>query len=278
MSGKRASKGESQASGSTVKGARPALCEVPAGKKKRPRRASRSRTLPPAPEDRTLDYAASRDELRNIEPGEIVLAVERLEGFREVVSPALDAADAARLSPKAGECKRRGRRPSFHALDYWRLEMLRRVLASHSTQHTRDWLTTDKAERTRELLGFDKARTHYGGKAKRWMDGVPSDGWMSDFRTKWMPEAQLAGLMEQLERRALAEKMATLPGMREECRILHADGSKLETHATPPHVKKNKAGEVIEVTNQWKKGRSGELVPGITAPEAGFVPNDGKKR
>ena len=274
VSGKRANKGEGEASGSTVQGALvPTPCEVPAGKKERKRRASRSTTLPPAAQDRTLDYAASREELRDIEPGEIVLAVERLEGFREVVRPALEAADAARLSPRPGEKKRRGRYPSFHAIDYWRLEMLRRVIASHSTQHTRDWLTTDKARRTRELLGFDKARTHHGGKEKKWMDGVPSDGWMSDFRTKWMPEAELAGLMEELERRALAEKMATLPEMREECRTLHADGSKLETHATPPHLKKNKAGEVIGIANKWKKGRDGKRVPAITAPEAGFVPN-----
>jgi hypothetical protein len=263
----RASNGEGQAGKGAVKGARPALCAVPAGESVRKSRASRSTTLPPAPEDRTLDYAASRDELRGIEPGEVVLAVERLDGFRRVVLPALEAADAARLAPRDGEKKRRGRHPSFHALDYWRLEVLRRVLASHSTQHTRDWLTTDKAERTRELLGFAVARTHYGGKPKKWMDGVPSDGWMSDFRTKWMSEAELATLMEQLERWALAEKMATLPEMREECRTLHADGSKLETHATPPKLRKGK------VTNEWKKGRDGQRVPAITAPEAGFVPN-----
>ena len=160
-----------------------------------------------------------------------------------------------------------------------RLEMLRRVFAPHSTQHTRDWLTTDKAREVHRRSSWLRQGAHAlrrQGEKVDGMAGVPSDGWMSDFLTNGMPEAQLAGLMEQLERRALAEKMATLPGMREECRILHADGSKLETHATPPHVKKNKAGEVIEVTNQWKKGRSGELVPGITAPEAGFVPNDGK--
>ena len=34
--------------------------------------------------------------------------------------------------------------------------------------------------------------------------------------------------MEQLERWALAEKMGIIPGAREECRTLHADGSKLE--------------------------------------------------
>jgi hypothetical protein len=48
-------------------------------------RASRSGSLPPPPEDRTLDYAASREELRGIEPGEVVLAVEELEGFETVV-------------------------------------------------------------------------------------------------------------------------------------------------------------------------------------------------
>jgi hypothetical protein len=275
VSGKRASKGEGQSSEGAVKAARPALRAIPAGEGVCKHRASRSAALPPAPEDRALDYAASREELRGIDPGEIVLAVEQLEGFREIVRPALDAADAARLQPREGERRRRGRRPSFHALDYWRLEVLRRVVASHSTQATRDWLTTDKAARTRELLGFDKARTHYGGKERKWMDGVPSDGWVSDFRVKWMPEAELAGLMGQLERSALAEKLKTLPGAREECRVLYADGSKVETHATAPIVRKDKDGNVIEVVNEWKKGRDGELVPGITAPEAGYVPNRG---
>jgi hypothetical protein len=275
VSGKRASAGEGQSGKGAVKGARPALCEVPDSESVRKRRASRSATLPLPPKDRTLDYALSRDELRDIEPGEVVLAIEELRGFREVVRPALKAADEARLAPREGEAKRRGRRPSFHALDFWRLEMLRRVIASHSTQDTRDWLTTDKAAKTRELLNFHKRRTHYGGRPKKWMDGVPSDGWMSDFRTKWLSESELAALMEQLERWALAEKMTSIPGAREECRVLYADGSKLETHAAAPILKKDKDGNVIEVVNEWKKGRDGELVPGITAPEAGYVPNKG---
>ena len=62
--------------------------------------------------------------------------------------------------------------------------MLRRVIASRSTQATRDWLTTDKARRTRELLNFDEGRAHYGGRTRKWLEGVPSDGWVSDFRTK----------------------------------------------------------------------------------------------
>jgi hypothetical protein len=202
--------------------------------------------------------------------------MEELDGFKKVVRPALEAADEARLAPREGEKKRRGRAPSYTAIDYWRMEMLRRVLASHSTQATRDWLTTDKAAKTRELLGFDSARTHYGGKPKKWMDGVPSDGWMSDFRTKWLSEARLADLMQKLERWALAEKMAKVPGMREECRVLYADGSKLETHATAPKLRKDEDGNVIAVLNAYKKGRDGLLVRAITAPEAGYMPNDGR--
>ncbi len=276
VSRKRVSKAEGQSGGSAAKDTRPALRAVQAGETVPKRRASRSATLPPAPEDRTLDYAASREELRGIEPGEVVLAVEELRGFREVVLPSLEAADAARLAPRPGEKKRRGQRPKFFALDYWRFEMLRRVIASQSTVHTRDWLTTDKAERTRELLGFDKPRPHGGGKPQRWMEGVPSDSWVSDFRLKWLPEAELAALMQQLERWALTEKLTSVPGAREECRVLYADGSKLETHATAPIVKKDKDGNVIEVVNEWKKGRDGKKVPAITAPEAGYVPNKGR--
>jgi hypothetical protein len=276
VSRKRASVGEGQSGESAVKGARHGLRAVPAGDDVPKRRASRSATLPPPPEDRTLDYAASREELRDIEPGEVVLAVEELRGFREVVRPALEAADAARLAPRPGEKKRRGQRPKFFALDYWRFEMLRRVIASQSTVHTRDWLTTDKAERTRKLLGFDKPRPHGGGKPQRWMEGVPSDSWVSDFRLKWLPEAELAALMQQLERWALTEKLTTIPDAREECRVLYADGSKLETHATAPILKKDKDGNVIEAVNEWKKGRDGKKVRAITAPEAGYIPNKGR--
>lgn len=242
---------------------------------KRKQRPPRCTALPPPPEDRSLDYALSRPELADIEPGEVVLALEELDGFKKVVLSALEEADAARLAPREGERKRRGRAPSYSAIDYWRMEMLRRVIASHSTQATRDWLTMDKAARTRELLGFNRSRAHYGGKPKKWMDGVPSDGWMSDFRTKWLSEARLADLMQQLERWALAEKMEKVPGVREECRVLYADGSKLETHATAPILKKDKDGNVIEMVNEWKKGRDGTMVPGITAPEAGYRPSNG---
>ncbi len=118
--------------------------------------------------------------MAGIEPGEVVLALEELEGFKKVVLPALEAADKARLASCDGEKKRRGAHLPTTPLTtgIW---MLRRVVLLCSTQATRDWLTTDKAAMTRELLGFDKERTHYGGKPKKWMNGIPSHGWMSDF-------------------------------------------------------------------------------------------------
>lgn len=236
----------------------------------RSRRKVRSQQLPPPVEDRTLDYAACRPELKDIEPGETVLAVEALEGFEHVIRPVLAEIDRRRRAPRPGETKRRGRAPSFHAIDYWRLELLRRVIGEHSTQDTRDWLTTDKARRTRELLGFDQPRTHHGGKARKWMAGIPSDGWMSDFRTNWLREKKLARLLEELQRWGIAEKLVTVPGMAEECRLLSADGSKLEIHGTPPKYKgKDKNRKLV---NQWRKNRDGKRVPGITAPEAGWVP------
>ncbi len=135
----------------------------------RQRRRVRTQQLPAPVEDRTLDYAACRPELKDIEPGEVVLAVEEMEGFHHIVRPVLAEIDRRRRAPRPGESKRRGRPPSFHAIDYWRLELLRRVVRQHSTQDTRDWLTMDKARRTRELLNFDQPRTHHGGKARKWM-------------------------------------------------------------------------------------------------------------
>jgi hypothetical protein len=273
--GKAGAPGEGEAATPVASAGADAGAGETASEEGRRRRSPRSTALPPPPADRTIDYALSRDELRDIEPGEVVLAIERLDGFEAVVRPVLDEVDARRSAPCEGESKRRGRRPSYNAIDYWRLEVLRRVIAAHSTKHTRDWLTTDRAARTRELLCFDAPRAHYGGKPRRLMEGIPSDGWVSDFRTKWLPEAELARLMCDLEKWALAEKLKTLPGMRDECRTLHADGSKLETHATAPKLKRDKKTKEAQVVNEWKKGRDGQMVSAITAPEAGYVGNGG---
>jgi hypothetical protein len=73
----------------------------------------------------------------------------------------------------------------------------------------------------------------------------------------------------------VGEKLAKLPGMRDECRTLHADGSKLETHATAPKVKRDKKTGKARVLNKWKKGRDGKRVRAITAPDAGYIGNGG---
>lgn len=236
------------------------------------RRATRTTALPEPVEDRSIDYAACRPELAGMEPGDIVLSVERLEGFLQVVAPALAAVDRDRRAPRPGETKRRGRPPSFHALDYWRLELLRRVLGKRSTQDTRDWLTTDKARPTRDLLAFNEERPHFGGKPRKYEAGIPSDGWMSDMRAKWLPEPELARLFEATQRWGLAEKVMTIPGMARELELLYADGSMVETHATPPKYreKRDEQGKVVrDADNKPVMELANE--DRITAPEAGFI-------
>jgi hypothetical protein len=132
----------------------------------------RTDALPEPSPDRTVDYAECRPELKGMEPGETVLAIEKTEGFIQQIRPALARIDRDRRRPRSGERKRRGTAPRYHAIDYWRLEMLRRVISKHSTKDTRDWLTTDRAKRTRELLGFDQPRAHYGGKPPKLTAGV----------------------------------------------------------------------------------------------------------
>jgi hypothetical protein len=162
-------------------------------------------------------------------PGEMVLAIERTQAFQDVMAPALETVDYLRSQPLPGERKRRGRAPSFFALDYFRLEALRRCLGKKATQETRDWLTSDKANDTRRLLDFDRDRAHFGGKARRWMAGIPSDGWMSTFRTRWLTEEHFALLWQDMQRQVLREVLQTIPGMRDEARTLFADGSLLVT-------------------------------------------------
>lgn len=235
-------------------------------------RASRSRSLPPPPTDLTFDYAACRDELRGIDPGEVVLAIEATNAWQQVMVPILDAIEAHRRAPLEGERKRRGRPSQYTVYDFERLELLRRVKGFKSTQATRDWLTTDKARKTRQLFRLNWGRPHFGGKERKWMAGVPSDGLMSDYRIKWFPEAERADAYRALERWLVVEKLMASPWAQDELDVLFADGSKLETHYTPPHY-----DEDGNITNQFRTCRkTGALINNITAPDAGYLPNTGK--
>lgn len=200
--------------------------------------------------------------MKDLTPGEIVLLIEQLEGFATVVKPFLEEVDRLRTYPRDGDLSRRkrGTAPRYHALDYWRMEMLRRVKGFTSQQGTRDWLAGDKAARTRPQLGFDTPRTHYGGKPQKWMRGIPSDGWMSSFRRNHLPTETLARLVEALEFQGLKEKLA-LPGMEEETLLIYLDGSVVETHATPPIIS--------SVTGRCVNRER------ITAPQAGYIPKNG---
>jgi hypothetical protein len=234
-------------------------------------RPSRSTTLPATPSDRTLDYAKSRDELKGIEPGAVVLAIEASQAWQNVMVPLLDEVEARRRAPRPGERLRRGRPSQYTAHDFERMELLRRVLGLTSTQATRDWLTTDRARKTRELFGLDRDRPHFGGKERKLMAGIPSDGYMSDYRTKWFLREDRAAAYRLLERWLLIEKLLASPDVEYELGILYADGSKLETHYTPPKMKR---GKVCNDTP--RPDRHGVMRSPITAPDAGWVTNTGK--
>lgn len=224
------------------------------------------------PTDFTLDYAACRDELRGIDPGETVLAIEATHAWQQVMVPILDQVEARRRAPLPGERKRRGRPSQYTAHDFERLELLRRVKGFKSTQATRDWLTSDKARKTRRLFRLDWDRPHWGGKQRKWMAGIPSDGLMSDYRTNWFPEDERAEAYKALERWMLLEKLASSPWGQDELDVLFADGSMLETHYTPPLYDKD--GNLVNELRTCRK--TGALVNNITAPTAGYLPNTGK--
>ena len=234
-------------------------------------RATRSSSLPAAPTDVTLDYAACRDELKRIEPGEVVLAIEATNAWQQVMVPILDGIEARRRAPLEGERKRRGRPSQYTVYDFERLELLRRVKGFKSTEATRDWLTTDKARKTRRLLGLNRDRPHWGGKERVWMAGIPSDGLMSDYRVNWFSMEARAEAYRALERWLLIEKMMASPQGQDELDVLYADGSLMLTHYTPPLYDQD--GNLV---NEFRKCRkTGALVKNITAPGAGYIPNNG---
>ena len=238
-------------------------------------RTSRSQSLPPAPADVTLDYAACRDELRGMDPGEVVLSIEATHAWQQVMVPILDDIERRRRAPLPGETKRRGRPSQWTAHDFERMELLRRVIKKQSTYETRDWLTSDKGAKTRRRFALTWDRPHWGGKTRGELSAaVPSDSLMSDYRTRWFPEEQRAEAYRALERWMLLEKLAASPWGEAELDVLYADGSKLETHYTPPVYNKN--GDLVNEFRTCRK--TGALINNVTAPEAGYLPNTGKNQ
>lgn len=233
-------------------------------------RPSRSTTLPDAPTDRSLDYAKRRVELKDMCPGDIVLAFEATHAWQSIAVPLLDDVEAKRRAPLPGENKRRGKPSQWTAYDFERIELLRRVLGKKSGQDTRDWLAGDRAWRTRELFRMDWERPTSGGNKRVLMTGVPSDGAMSDYRVGYFGEDARAGMYRLLERFLLIEKLTMSPWGLKELDLLYADGSKLGTHYTPP---KKKYGVVCNA--ELRPDRNGVMRCPITAPDAGFVPDKG---
>lgn len=184
--------------------------------------------------------------------------------------PLLDAVEARRRAPRPGERKRHGKPSQWTAHDFERLELLRRVIGAKSTQETRDWLAGDRAVRTRELFGMDRDRPVTGGKQRVLQGGIPSDGYMSDYRVKWFSEQERSDAHRLMERFLLIEKLMASPWGLEELDLLYADGSKLATHYTPP---KKRHGKVCNA--EPRPDRNGVMRCPITAPDAGFIPDKG---
>lgn len=203
-------------------------------------------------------------------PGDTVLAFEATHAWQQVMVPVIDAVEERRRAPRPGEHKRRGNPSQYTAHDFERMELLRRVLGKTSTEKTRDWLSSDRAKRTRELFGLDRDRVVIGGKARVLMAGIPSDGAMSDYRVKYFNTEARAAVYQLLTRFLLVEKLLASPWAQDELDLIFADGSKLETHYTPP---KMRGGVVCNA--EPRPDRNGVMRCPITAPDAGFIPNKG---
>jgi hypothetical protein len=94
---------------------------------------------------------------------------------------------------------------------------------------------------------------------------------MSDYRVKWFTEDARAAAYRLLERWLLIEKLNASPDAERELGVLYADGSKLETHYTPPKMRR---GQVYNADP--RPDRNGVMRCPITAPDAGYIPNNGQ--
>lgn len=213
-----------------------------------------------------MPYAEARPEIAAMSAGERVLAFYRTDSWSKVMLPVLNEIEAKRRAPRPGEKGRRGWASPYTAHEFESLEILRRVLGRKSTQATRDWLASDRGRETRELLGFDRPRARHGGRAQQLMHGIPCDSVLSNYRCKWFPEDAHNLLWNELEKALRDESLLAIGSAAAdaECALLTSDGSKLETHFTPPKYTKRKKGS--------KKARVCFNRKKVTCPEAGYIP------
>jgi hypothetical protein len=255
------------------------------------RRPLRSACLPDAPgEEKALfDFALERDGNKP-RHHQVVVDVERLldtDAYDTVMKPALDIAEARRVSPLPGEKAKRNSPGPYTVHELWLIEAAHRALG-HLTYHEHhEWLVSDYALRFRRRFDFNRERNNRaGGRAPVMTQGIPSKGTLSRYRNDWFPEVERRDAWMRFER-ALQYEIAEVDpeGVRREGEALLADGSVKETHHAVPIYRKLKPGQKRKPgerpINEFRKDRvtgepmrdkrTGELVSGITCPEGGHI-------
>lgn len=232
-------------------------------------RESRSDTLPDPPTDFEVRYAKCRPELKGMTPAQEVLALVATRSYQRLVAPVLDAIERRRRAKD-----KRGQKPHWTMHDYVHLLILERVIGARGFADLRIWLTSEAGAQTRQQLGFTVVPLRRGG--NRGLDStVPGRTWFSKMR-KLLPEAQLAALLDELDRELLREHAELNPEFLTSLEVLYLDGTVLRTHATPPKTKRDKKTDEVTVFNLVAIGRDGGLYCPITAPEAGYISNHGR--
>lgn len=177
-----------------------------------------------------------------------------------------------RLAPRPGEAGKRNNPGPYTVYELVRIEVAGRCLGHNKHSETWGWLTSDFALRFRRTFGFDMPRANRGGgRPPKMTAGIPSISTLGRYRREWFIETERAEAFRALHSAGVDEEIRVDPeGMRKEAECLVADGSVKETHHTCP---RKKDGVVVNrFRTDWK---TGELVPNITCPEGGFLPNKG---
>jgi hypothetical protein len=204
------------------------------------RRRPRSKALPQPPVGVETPYANCREEWQNIGLGEKTRVVLDSQAWQDVMLPALALLDAERA--------KRGPAPSYSSEELERAVLFQKLAGVPTYKDARNLLASDRHEKTRRLLGFDKPRKRYGRGVTlvKSMDGVPSEATIWRHLQRWELARHIEAY-EQLFQRLLQEHLAS-PQFREEARVLNIDGSVIRSHYTSSERVNRKTGEIKPAT------------------------------
>lgn len=203
--------------------------------------------LPAPPECLEFAWAKCRDHFKGADWGEIAYLITQSPRYQATVARACSDLDRGTRAPQAR---------AYTTAELESLNLLRRLLGKRSCRETRDWLTSDRGEKARQLLGFDKPRLAYGAKQRQLMNRVPSEATMSRHHSRFSEdrrEAAWRAFFEAGRDKNLEDLAREAP---EVLLFVPIDGSAMRIHYQAP-IRNSKTGELVN------EGR-------ITAPEAGY--------